>query len=79
MPTFPLHITFWGGGLKDGFLCGALAFLELTLYTRLTSNSENYLPRVELQACAPLPNPLGEFSKQEQMPIQFASYRTVGH
>lgn len=30
--------------VKTGFLCVYLAVLELTLYTRLASNSENLLP-----------------------------------
>jgi hypothetical protein len=29
---------------ETGFLCVALAVLELTLYTRLASNSETHLP-----------------------------------
>jgi hypothetical protein len=29
---------------ETGFLCGALAVLELTLQTRLSSNSEIYMP-----------------------------------
>ena len=31
---------FWGGVFETGFLCVALAVLELTLYTRLALNSE---------------------------------------
>jgi hypothetical protein len=39
--------VFW---FETGFLCVALAFLELTLQTRLASNSEIYLPLPSSQA-----------------------------
>jgi hypothetical protein len=35
---------FFGGGVETGFLSIALAVLELTLLTRLASNSEIRLP-----------------------------------
>jgi hypothetical protein len=37
-------LFFWGGGFETRFLCVALAVLELTLQTRLASNSEIHLP-----------------------------------
>jgi hypothetical protein len=40
-----LVLVFWGcGGFETGFLCVALAVLELTLQTRLASDSEIRLP-----------------------------------
>jgi hypothetical protein len=38
--------------VETGFLCVALAVLELALQTRMPSNSENYLPLPGLKACA---------------------------
>ena len=37
-------LEWGGGGVETGFLCIALAILELTLKTRLASNSEIHLP-----------------------------------
>jgi hypothetical protein len=48
MGTSELWIFFynslWGGGFKTGFLCVALAVLELSLQARLASESETGLP-----------------------------------
>ena len=58
-PRDPMIFFFLGFGfwvLETGFLCVALAVLELTLWTRLVSNSEIYLPLPpkcwDLKACA---------------------------
>ena len=53
-----------GGGVETGFLCIALAILELTLKTRLASNSEIHLPlppKFWDSRCAPLLPGLFEF------------------
>ena len=44
------HFFIWF--LHTGFLCVALAVLELSLYTRLASYSEIHLPLLGLEACA---------------------------
>ena len=41
---FTLCVCVWGGVFETGFLCIALAILELTLKTKLASNSEIHLP-----------------------------------